>query len=237
MADIILVPQLGDSLQMLALSWALPSGFIMIALFAVFSVVRWKAPYIHLLGGSVILGVFAWIPILLYLFMVQLEPALKITYWHYLPWPIMLLAEGFWIVLQDAKFRKTAAPRVQNMSAMKKPYFIILLVAVAIFVAFISSVRWRFHLESTSPSRTVTVRGLPFKGIVEGPLDGKLRLYINEEIYQTYIPFGSDLKIEWIEAKSGERFTIYKGDVVLMKWTIEKDHPSCVEGKRYLAFK
>ncbi len=117
---------------------------------------------------------------------------------------------------------------------MKKPIHIVLFIVAALFVLFLLSTPVGFRFESISPSQSVVVRGHAFMGSKRGPLNGALRLFINEAKYQTVIPFGRDLEIKWNEAGSGEVFTISKSDIVLMKWQVDGDVISCLEGKDYL---
>lgn len=93
----------------------------------------------------------------------------------------------------------------------------------------------RFRLESTSPSGAVVVRGLRFEGRQARDLDGTLRLYIGEHKRQTTIEWSDQLAIAWVAGVPVETFEVRQRGDVLMRWRVENDLISCVEGENYLA--
>jgi hypothetical protein len=97
-----------------------------------------------------------------------------------------------------------------------------------------------FKLVAMAPDHRVEVRGLPFKGLLPHPLDRCLRVYANglDEhfeggIWQTTIPWSTDLKIEWVES---QQFIISRGQERLMVWSVAGDSASCEIGKNLITY-
>ena len=93
-----------------------------------------------------------------------------------------------------------------------------------------------FKLSSLSPNGENLIKGLPFKGINHHPLDGNLRIYIGGgEAWQTTIPWGKDLKINW-HMNSNDTFSISKNGKDLMTWKIETEGGKCTSGAELITY-
>ncbi len=115
---------------------------------------------------------------------------------------------------------------------------ILIVVAVA-WLGYVYHQR-SFKLFAESPDHRLQVRGLPFKGVQAHPLDRCLRVYtfgldghFEGGAWQTTIPWGTDLRIEWVEP---QRFIISRGQLRLMSWTVAGDAASCDLGSDLITY-
>ena len=97
-----------------------------------------------------------------------------------------------------------------------------------------------FKLLAMAPDRRVEVRGLPFKALKPHPLDWCLRVYtygleehFESDVWQTTIPWSTDLEIEWVEP---QRFILSRGEERLMVWSVAGESASCEVGKNLITY-